>query len=504
MKTSVDWGAIPHRQVARLALLGFSAGIPILLIFSTLSLWLNEAGVAKSAVTYFSWAALGYSFKFIWAPVVDSLPLPLLSRWLGRRRGWLLLSQIAVIAAILAMASADPAESLQRMAIACVMLGFSSATQDIVIDTYRIECAGKDQQALLSSSYIAGYRIGMVVAGAGALYLAEHFGSAPGAYAYPAWRHTYQIMALAMAVGVLTTLWIPEPRRGDHTGSYPYSAAAYARFFALFLLSVITLIGVFHFFPSLDSGSGERGGLPGFLADAALFLCAVGAAIAVGLIGARSGLADAQMVKKNYLEPAADFLKRYGRQALWILLLIGFYRVSDIVMGVMANLFYQDLGFSKTEIAGVTKVFGLLMTIAGSFIGGFLALKVGIMRMLLTGAILAAVTNIAFAWLAGAEADIRALTLVIAADNLSAGLAVAAFVAWLSSLTAVSFTATQYAIFSSAMTLFPKLLGGYSGNLVEQIGYAHFFLLTAIMGLPVITLILFLQKRLSAQEGLGV
>ena len=504
MTENIHWRAIPYRPIASLGLLGFSAGIPILLIFSTLSLWLNEAGVAKSAVTYFSWAALGYSFKFIWAPVVDSLPLPLLSRWLGRRRGWLLLSQMAVIGAILAMAGVDPAQSLQTMAMACVMLGFASATQDIVIDTYRIECAGKDQQALLSSSYIAGYRIGMVVAGAGALYLADLFGSAPEHYLYSAWRHTYQIMALTMAVGVLTTLSIAEPRQGDHGHSYPYSAAAYARFFALFVLSVMALIGVFRFFPSWDNGSGEAGRLQVFLADAAMLLCALGAAIAVGLIGARSGLADAQMVKKNYLEPVADFLKRYGRQALWILLLIGFYRVSDIVMGVMANLFYQDLGFSKTEIAGVTKVFGLLMTIAGSFIGGFLALKVGIMRMLLTGAILAAATNIAFAWLAGATADIRALTLVIAADNLSAGLAVAAFVAWLSSLTAVSFTATQYALFSSAMTLFPKLLGGYSGNLVEQIGYAPFFLLTAVMGVPVIALILFLQKRLSGQQHPGL
>lgn len=490
------WQKTPVKEVTKLTFLGFSAGIPILLIFSTLSLWLNEAGVSKSAVTYFSWAALGYSFKFIWAPIVDSLPLPLLSRLLGRRRGWLLLSQLAVISSILWMASINPAEGLTFMAFASVALGFSSATQDIVIDSYRIECAEEDKQALLSSSYIAGYRIGMIVAGAGALYLADLFGSDLGNYAYSAWQNTYWIMALVMGIGVLTTLLIAEPKKGDYANAYPYKKEDYIRFFALFILSVSALISVFHFAPAIAFGDGPIDKLLGFLFDASILLIAILAAIGVGLIGGKFEFVNKQMVLESYIEPIKDFLTRYGRMAVWVLLLVGFYRISDIVMGVIANLFYQDMGFSKTEIASVTKVFGLLMTITGSFAGGFLALKTGVMRVLLIGAILAAATNIAFIWLSTTDATLQALTLVIAIDNLSAGLAVAAFVAWLSSLTSISFTATQYAIFSSAMTLFPKLLGGYSGSIVAQIGYSYFFLLTALMGIPVILLILFLKKRM--------
>jgi PAT family beta-lactamase induction signal transducer AmpG len=201
--------AICHPQVATMLLLGISAGIPLLLIFSSLSLWLREAGVDRSAVTYFSWAALGYSFKFVWAPLVDSLQLPFLTNYLGRRRAWLLLSQLMIIVAISLMALINPATgTLTAMALAAVLLGFSSATQDIVIDAYRIESAEGNLQALLSSSYIAGYRIGMLIAGAGALYLASFLGSSAEQYSYTAWRSTYFCMALMMLIGVITTFCI--------------------------------------------------------------------------------------------------------------------------------------------------------------------------------------------------------------------------------------------------------------------------------------------------------
>ena len=200
-----------HPRVITMLFLGFSAGIPILLIFSSLSLWLGEAGVERKAVTFFSWAALGYSFKFIWAPLVDQLPIPWLTARLGRRRSWMLLSQFAVVVAILVMASVDPAsavDALTVMAFGAVLLGFSSATQDIVIDAYRIESAPVDLQAMMSSTYIAGYRIGMVVAGAGALFLADALGSTKGAYSYGAWQMTYGLMSLTMLVGIVTTLTI--------------------------------------------------------------------------------------------------------------------------------------------------------------------------------------------------------------------------------------------------------------------------------------------------------
>ncbi len=229
-----------HPRVITMLFLGFSAGIPILLIFSTLSIWLLEAGVKKSAVTFFSWAALGYSFKFIWAPLVDKIPFPFLGRLLGRRRSWMIVSQLAVITAIICMAFIDPASgqrSLTFMALAAVMLGFSSATQDIVIDAYRIECIDESYQALLASTYVAGYRIGMVVAGAGSLFLASLLGTTREMYQYQSWQITYLVVAATMLVGVITTLVISEPERNRDPSIYSYTAEQYFRLFVVFILA---------------------------------------------------------------------------------------------------------------------------------------------------------------------------------------------------------------------------------------------------------------------------
>lgn len=486
-----------EKSVWIMLFLGFSAGIPILLIFSTLSLWLTEAGVEKSAVTYFSWAALGYSFKFVWAPLIDKIPLPFLTRLLGRRRGWLLLSQAAVIASIVWMALIDPQTGLTTMAFAAVALGFSSATQDVVIDAFRIESADPRLQAMLSSTYVAGYRIGMqMFAGAGALFLAEYLGSSSTSYSYEAWRDTYLCMALVMLVGVVTTLVVSEPKDGSGK-DYPYPIKDYVSFFLVFAFSLAVLVGVFIIAPSLpELASGYRQKLLSFGYSSGSLGIALIAAFFTAKMCIKLGLVNDQMVYEGYLAPFMDFLNRYGKLAIWVLLLIGFYRVSDIVMGVITNVFYVDMGYSKSQIASVTKLFGVVVTIGGSFLGGLLALRFGVMRTLMLGAVLVAATNLLFMWLAGVEPDIRYLTGVIVADNLAQGIAVAAFIAWLSSLTNVSFTATQYAIFSSLMTLFPKLLGGYSGTLVESVGYANFFLLASLLGLPVIVLIYFLRNKL--------
>ena len=236
-----------HPRVVTMLFLGFSAGVPILLIFSTLSVWLREAGVSRSAVTFFSWAALGYSFKFIWAPLVDKLPLPFLTKFFGRRRAWMLLSQFSVISAIVWMGCTDPTAgetSLMLMAIAAVFLGFSSASQDIVIDAYRIECVDESLQAMLASTYVAGYRIGMLVAGAGSLYIASWFGTTREMYAVSAWRMTYFVMAAVMLIGVATTCIIREPVENNRS-AYSYSAQQYIRFFcSLFGLRSV-LPGVF-------------------------------------------------------------------------------------------------------------------------------------------------------------------------------------------------------------------------------------------------------------------
>ena len=496
------------QRVLGMAFLGFSAGLPLLLIFSTLSAWLTEAGVDRSAVTYFSWAALGYSFKFVWAPIIDKMPLPFLGVFLGRRRSWLLVAQLAVMAAIIGMGMSDPlAESgLQMMAIAAVALGFSSATQDIVIDAYRIEAVEPDVQALMSATYVAGYRVGMLVAGAGGLFLASGLGSEMGAYSLSAWQWTYFIMSGAMLVGILTTLMISEPGRSQ-SSSYLHGLVDYLRFLGLFVLVVFAFIFGFielgaptEQLKAIMSGAGFDSLVVGFLSEAGRMIGSLLIALVIARVAVLVNVAPRQMVQETYVDPVAEFFHRYGKAALLVLLLVGFYRVSDIVMGVIANVFYLDMGFSKEEIATVTKLFGLWMTILGGFLGGFLALRFGVMRILFVGAVLVVLTNLLFMLLSEGGPNLWLLTIVIGADNLSGGLASAAFIAWLSSLTNISFTAIQYAIFSSLMTLFPKLLGGYSGQIVDALGYTSFFFWAAMMGVPVLLLIL-LVARYAAVRG---
>ena len=489
-----------HPRVVTMLFLGFSAGLPILLIFSTLSVWLREAGVSRSAVTFFSWAALGYSFKFIWAPLVDKLPLPLLTNMLGRRRSWMLLSQFSVIGAIVWMGCTDPTQGetgLVAMALAAVFLGFSSATQDIVIDAYRIESAEESLQAMLASTYVAGYRVGMLVAGAGSLYIASWFGTTRELYDVSAWHTTYLLMASVMLVGVTTTCIIDEPEHSRST-PYQYTATQYGRFFLLFLFAATLFAATFFFTASLVGSFKEQltstvaghDRLIGFLLEALRLLLAMIVAGGGGWFAASLGLADKAMVRESYVEPVRDFFVRYGgKTAAILLLLVGFYRVSDIVLGVVANVFYLDMGFSKNEIATISQTFGVLMTLAGGFLGGMLTVRFGVYRILFLGGVLAAATNLLFMVLARSGNDVTMLTIVIGTDNLCAGLASTAFIAFLSSLTNISFTAVQYALFSSLMTLFPKLIGGYSGTVASVAGYENFFLMTAAMGMPVLILI---------------
>lgn len=513
-KKSHSWGeaisAFWHPQVVTMLFLGFSAGIPILLIFSSLSLWLREAGVARATVTFFSWAALGYSFKFVWAPLVDRLPIPFLTKTFGRRRSWMLTAQTGIITAICLMAFTDPSRGnhqLTLMAISAVLLGFSSATQDIVIDAYRIESADSEFQAMMASTYIAGYRVAMIFAGAGALYLADFFGSSKTSYNYNAWQWTYCIMSASMLIGVATTFIISEPEiNTDNRANH--STGSYLRFLLLFVLAVSGFILTFYFSAEIAAGiknslSGFLGNkyLAGFITEAMKLVSASIVAYAVARLSILAGLVDGSVVQETYIDPIQDFFRRYGHALAWLLLsLIGLYRISDIVLGVISNVFYQDLGFSKTEIATVVKFFGVSMTIAGGFIGGLLSIRYSVIRILFLGAVLSAVTNLLFMLIAVTGNNIYVLYLVISADNLSAGIAGAAFVAFLSSLTDIKFTAMQYAIFSSLMTLIPKITGGYSGTIVDSLGYPTFFLITALFGLPVLVLIWLAGKHLSLKE----
>lgn len=487
-----------HPKVPTMLFLGFSAGIPILLIFSTLGLWLNEAGVVKSTITYFSWAALGYSFKFVWAPLVDRLSLPILTQALGRRRAWMLVSQLSIIGAILLMSSINPKsglDSLTMMAYGAVLLGFSSATQDIAIDAYRIESADKKMQSMLSATYIAGYRTGMLVAGAGGLFIASYLGSSKALYSYQAWSGSYMIMATVMLVGVITTLIISEPQ--SQCTEQQHTTQDYARFFLLFLSMVATFILVFTITTDLLKTTKlvlsevfNNKHLAGFIVNTLRMVSALLSAYIVAQILIMLNIVNRAMVNSTYINPVKDFFERYGvGVAVLLLAVVGLYRVSDIVLGVIANIFYQDIGFTKVEIASIAKTFGLFMTIIGGFIGGVVALRIGVFRVLFLGAVLSALTNLLFVVLANVGHDITWLYITISVDNLSAGLAGAAFIAFLSSLTNIKFTAVQYAVFSSLMTLLPKIFGGYSGTLVESFGYGEFFIITTLIGIPILYLV---------------
>ncbi len=506
--SSKNWlaaaAAYTDRRAVTLFFLGFSAGVPILLIFSSLSLWLREAGVDRSTVTMFSWAALAYSFKFVWAPLIDSLPLPLLTRALGKRRGWLLLSQLLVIAAVCSMAMVNPVGStaLTYMAAGAVLLGFSSATQDVVIDAYRIEAAADDvaMQSVTAATYNAGYRVGMIVAGAGALFLAARLGSHENAYVYAAWQQTYFIMAAVMGVGVATTLLMREPAASErHTAAR--STADNLRLLLLFLVSVAAFVAAFSQLGKvLPQGGGP---LAAFGWEAVRLLLSAAAASAVGALTVKSGLVPKQLAVDTWIHPVTDFFERYGKSALLLLALIGVYRISDIVAGVISNVFYQDMGFSKEEIAAAVKTFGVVMAVAGGFLGGLLSQKFALMKMMMTGAVLAALTNLLFVALAYRGHDVAFMYLAVGFDNLAAGLAGAVFIAFLSALTNIRFTAVQYAIFSSLMTLLPKTLGGYSGAMVDKIGYPGFFTLTALLGVPVLLLVYLAEKKLFGKNGGG-
>lgn len=431
-----------HKRVLILLLLGFSAGLPLMLVFSTLSFWLREAGVDRTSIGYFSWIALAYAFKWAWSPLVDRLSLPLLTRFLGRRRSWMLFAQLLLVGAILGMSFSDPLKDLERLALFALMVAFASATQDIVIDAFRIESAPEKMQAALAAAYQVGYRSAMIIATAGALTIAAWVEPGNTAYNLVAWQTSYLIMAGLMSVGILTTLFSREPEV-DTRAADATELALKQRLSATY--------------PRI---------------------------IAAGM----------SWVYTASILPFIDFFKRYGRSAILILLLISCYRISDIVMGIMANVFYVDMGFTKEEIAYLSKIYGLIMTLVGAAFGGVLLARYGTMKILFLGALLVAVTNLLFAWQAVIGYNVPFLTFAISVDNFSAGIATAAFIAYLSSLTSSGYSATQYALLSSIMLLFPKFIAGFSGAYVDAFGYVNFFVAASVIGFPVLFLVILVNK----------
>jgi len=416
--------------------LGFSAGLPILLVFGTLSAWLNSEGIDKTTIGFVSWVALAYGLKFTWSPLVDRLPLPLLTSYLGQRRSWMLLAQTGVITGLLAMSVSDPTSDLTLVVAFAVLTAFSSATQDITIDAWRIEAIDDEYQGAMAGTYQLGYRIGMIIAGSTAFVIADYF----------SWSAAYVVMALFMSVGVVSTFVISEP---DHT---------------------------------LRNSEWET-------EERVLSLLERTQHLPEKLRNIQAWFVDAVIC------PFADFFTRNGWNALLILSFIAVFRMSDITLGVMAFPFYQDMGYSGSEIGIVSGLVGKFITITGALLGGVLVVHYGVMRMLLAGAVIVILTNLLFAWLAGQEPLVIWLILVVGADNLAGGLAGTVFIAYLSSLTNRAYTATQYALFSSIMLLRPKFIGGFSGVVVDHTSYHVFFLYAAALGLPSVLLILLLMKK---------
>lgn len=485
----------------RMLFLGFSAGLPLLLVLGTLSFRLREAGIDRTTIGFLSWVGLAYGVKWIWAPLVDRVRLPLLTGWLGQRRSWLLLAQLAVMAGLVGMALADPKAALQPVIWCAVVVAFASATQDIALDAFRIESSGTERQGALAAAYQTGYRLAMIWAGAGVLWIAARSETGTGAaYEHGAWQAAYLVMAASMLVGVATVLLSREPQPRDAQADLRQRAAVAEQFAregmtfawpqALLFLVLIALLAAM-----VRASFGAIG-----LVEVGLYVVA-GAVAVAGLrngwgaqkplhLGVARGAAPfVAWLEVVIVEPFADFFRRYHWHAALILALIAVYRISDVVMGIMANPFYVDMGFTKDEVAAVSKVFGVIMTLAGAFLGGILTLRIGVMRTLMLGAILSAASNLLFAWLAGIGHDVRMLVFVVSADNLSSGIASAAFVAYLSSLTNIQYSATQYALFSSLMLLLPKWLAGFSGKYVDAFGYSHFFVATALLGVPVLVLV---------------
>ncbi|MDC0134450.1 MFS transporter [Alphaproteobacteria bacterium] len=476
-------------RVIRMLFFGFSSGLPILLIFSTLSLWLKSAGIDRSTITLFSWAGLAYSFKFLWAPLIDKIPISYLTTKFGHRRSWLILSQLTLMILFISIGFVDPQNNLFIMALLIVCIGFSSATQDAMIDTFRIESAPQNLQSAMSGTYIIGYRLGMISAGAGSLMLASWFGGDNQIYNVHAWQKTYMLMAILQSVGLLCCFMSPEPISPRKLITDNRDRL---RLFNVFFISLLGFILVYNFFPEWKGNDPVIKGFFIFLQ----FTFAFSTIIFSFFISVRFNFIQKSILTSTFWHPLNDFIKKYGSTAIIILIIIGFYRVADVVMGVVANIFYSDKGYTLNQIATFSKFWGLIATIFGGLIGGVLSSKYNNYLILLLGAILAASTNLLFALLAILEPKSIYLMIVIIVDNISAGIASVAFVAFLSSLTNRNFTTTQYALFTSFMLFFPKIIAGYSGTIVDNFSYVSFFIATALIGLPVIILIIIFKNKL--------
>ncbi|WDS35530.1 MFS transporter [Pseudoxanthomonas sp.] len=426
-------------RVRAMLFLGFSSGLPFALVLTTLSARLRQAGIDRTTIGYFSLVGLAYSLKYFWSPVVDRLPLPGLAR-LGRRRSWMLLAQVCIVIGLLAMAFADPGVDAQQVAWLAVFTAFASATQDIAVDAYRIEAAQTDTQGAMAAAYQTGYQLALICTGAGALTLAAELG----------WKASYAVMAACALVGLVTTLVIAEPDVGKAAAVRPPE-------------------------PLVDRFERWAAGWPRPLRI--LLSWCIGAVVC----------------------PFVDFFTRMGwKTALPILALVVTYRLNYTTMGVAANTFYLDIGFTLEQIALVSKVYGILMTIVGAFLAGVLIRRYGVPRTLLIGLVLLSCANLVYAHIASIHPGIAWLATAVSADNVANGIAGTAFIAFMSSLTSANYTATQYALFGTLWSLPAKSIASQWGKIVDAWGYPAFFIYTAAIGglaLPLVLWLIWRERR---------
>jgi MFS family permease len=513
--------SLRERKVLAMLLLGFSSGIPIYLVGNTLGFWMRENGIELSTIGFLSWVGLAYSLKFLWAPLVDTVDAPLVGRWLGRRRGWMLLAQSVVAAALVGMALVEPrvgelllggvaVDQLLVFGALALVVAFASATQDIVIDAWRIESAdSNEQQGLLTATSTLGYRGALLVTDALILILATHVG----------WAVSYELMGLLMGVGVVAVALAREPAAhrqravfatAEPAGPLGVSDAMIVQWIAALALVVGLIVQV------VLTVQDETPLVDQLARTWPIFVLGP---IAIWLLVRRptGPVREATwtrplagpLVRANdaVLGPFIDFFQTHGKWALLMLVAISLYRLPDFVMGPMANPFYADLHIAKETVGAVRGSIGLLATIGGVAAAGVMAMRLGFNRTLLLGAVLGPGSNAAFSYLAWHGADPTAFATVMVIDNFCSGFAGVALVGYMSSLTSLGYTATQYALLSSFYALPGKLLKGLSGWGVEQLeaatgslldGYAWFFLITALMGLPAFALCLWLARRVPA------
>ncbi len=470
---------IERRAMVMLAL-GFSAGLPFLLVFDTLSAWLRASGLSLEVIGFFSLVTMIYSFKFLWAPLIDRARVPILTAWLGHRRSWMLVCQGLIMLGLWLVAGTNPATGLTSVAVFAVLVGFCSATQDIAIDAWRIEAADISRQGAMAAAYQWGYRVATLVAGAVPLLLAETYG----------WNLSYAVMAALMTVGVVAVMAAP---REEHHAIRPIHAegilpAPVRDFLEWAARLAIVAFGALLLGSGLTANAGAFAGVLNGLGatgtrDAVLSAWASGGRVWVHLLAVVSGFSviglatlpvpgtrtrPGVFLSAALGDPLRDFFARYGSEAALILALICLYRLPDFVLNIM-NPFYIDLGFTLVEIAEVRKIFGVVMTMVGVLAGGFAVARYGCLRALVIGAFVGPLSNLIFAWLSTRGHDLLALFVAIGIENVTNGFAGTALIAYMSSLTSVGFTATQYALFSSLYAIPTRIIASQSGRIVESV-----------------------------------